>query len=181
MRITVVLPGALYQRGRFVRGLDLTTTAMCLAGWGVTIVAQVAGPANTVLGQLAQTHVITYHYVRLPDGRVTAELAERALELSAILASDLRAGRRVLVCCNAGRNRSSLLSALIYMRVTGARGVDAVAHLRAVRPRALANAHFASWLAALGTLPPLPYDPTTARALDTATALQGQHRLGLIA
>ena len=58
------------------------------------------------------------------------------------MADTARTGRRVLVRCQAGYNRSGLVVALALMRL-GFTGQDAVARVRIARgPYALSNPHF---------------------------------------
>ncbi len=58
----------------------------------------------------------------------------------------LGAGKRVLVTCMAGRNRSGLVSALTIMRRRGMSGAEAVEWIQARRDSALTNDSFAEWL-----------------------------------
>lgn len=62
------------------------------------------------------------------------------------LARYIEAGGRVLTMCNAGRNRSGLLSALIVRELTGLPGAAAMAVVREHRPNAIANPHFERFL-----------------------------------
>lgn len=56
------------------------------------------------------------------------------------------AGRRVLVTCAAGRNRSGLVSALALMKRRGLSGEEAVARVQAMRKDALTNESFAEYV-----------------------------------
>ena len=70
--------------------------------------------------------------------------------------ADWKAGRRVLVRCQAGLNRSGLITALILIR-DGMSAADAIDLIRERRsPDALFNLDFVSWL--------LKVDPTEWRA-----------------
>ena len=90
-----------------------------------------------------------------PDEVLTGSLARLAANL-------VRDGRRVLVHCTFGRNRSGLLVALIVRDVLRVPGADALEHVRALRTDALNNETFADWLTRL----PAPTAPesTTWRA-----------------
>jgi protein-tyrosine phosphatase len=63
-------------------------------------------------------------------------------------ASLVRAGHRVLSHCGMGYNRSALVAGLILHEL-GLSGPEVVAQLRARRPGALFNEHFAAYLASL--------------------------------
>ena len=61
------------------------------------------------------------------------------------VAAAVRAGRRTLVRCVLGLNRSALVVGLAVRELTGRDGPEVVAHLRAVRsPHVLCNPHFAA-------------------------------------
>lgn len=86
------------------------------------------------------------------SGNAASDMAKIA-EASAVadrLASHLAAGRRVGVFCNAGRNRSGLVSALTIRRLAGWTGEQAMRRIQALRYLALTNQHFARYLRGLG-------------------------------
>jgi hypothetical protein len=79
---------------------------------------------------------------------------EAAAMASAAVARDLQRGRRVLVTCAMGRNRSALVAALALQRCTGAAGADVLSLVRARRTdavgvRALSNPAFQKLLRSL--------------------------------
>ena len=82
----------------------------------------------------------------LPDADVLAASAEYVSQL-------VRAGRRVLVHCGLGLNRSPLLAGLVLHQL-GWSGEDAVARLRERRPGALYNELYCDYLRALGAPTP---------------------------
>lgn len=63
-------------------------------------------------------------------------------------------GRRVLVTCNMGLNRSGLVSAMAIHRLTGSSGVTCMAIVARRRPGALQNRAFRSFLSQLPTTRP---------------------------
>ena len=71
------------------------------------------------------------------------------LGASEIVADQLRRGRRVLVTCAMGRNRSGIVTALAIMLVTGCRPSRAIRVVRGRRKDALTNLSFTSQLQAL--------------------------------
>lgn len=58
----------------------------------------------------------------------------------------VRDGKKVLVTCMMGRNRSGLIVALTLMKLLGWNGKQAVAHIKARRANALTNSSFVSIL-----------------------------------
>jgi hypothetical protein len=58
----------------------------------------------------------------------------------------LEQGKRVLVTCVAGRNRSGLVNALVLILRRGVSGISATMRIQAARPLALTNQSFCSFL-----------------------------------
>lgn len=65
------------------------------------------------------------------------------------VARALRAGKRVLVTCAMGLNRSGIISALALWYATGRPGAECVAQVQNNRPNALCNGWFADYVSAL--------------------------------
>ena len=77
-----------------------------------------------------------------PDG-ASVPMIIRGLALR--LAEDQ--DRRVLVMCNAGRNRAPLFAAMMWLYMhKNTTGREAITHLRSIRPNALANPAFVRYL-----------------------------------
>jgi protein-tyrosine phosphatase len=96
------------------------------------------GPANGVLHVFMPVPDSRLHESSLRDVRVLADWAVEAV----------RAGKRVLVRCQAGLNRSSLVVAFALLRL-GYTADDAIALIRRRRsPRALFNSHFQDYIRA---------------------------------
>jgi protein-tyrosine phosphatase len=87
------------------------------------------------------------HYVlRLPDGVLTAQQIRDVEEFAASAAREYAAGRRVLVRCWAGMNRSGLVVAEVLIQ-SGYTAADAIAMIRKHRsPAALNNESFVAYL-----------------------------------
>ncbi len=85
--------------------------------------------------------------LRLPFDDTLKPLTRRELQpligAASSLADEIRRGRRVLVTCMAGRNRSGLVSALTLCRLYGMTGSAAVTRVKQCRPNALTNRVFA--------------------------------------
>ena len=73
--------------------------------------------------------------------------------LAAAAADWIAEGRRVLVHCVAGINRSSLVNGMILFRAGFGDGPAIVSHIRQCRPGALMNATFAAFLETLRPAP----------------------------
>ena len=81
-----------------------------------------------------------------PDADLTPAFAARVLDLARHAHRRWTAGARVLVRCQAGVNRSGLVTALVLM-LAGHDAEDAIALIRARRGgAALCNGHFERWL-----------------------------------
>jgi hypothetical protein len=91
---------------------------------------------------------LTYLKCPLVDG---SELPSPTLTLGlAELVADLvRDGRRALIHCTFGRNRSGLLATLVVRDLLGLSGADALAHVQAHREGTVNNEDFARWLRSL--------------------------------
>ena len=100
------------------------------------------GPSAEDLGD------ITYVKAPLEDGET---LPEQVLldHLTGLVVDLVRQGRRVLVHCTFGKNRSGLLMALVVREVLGCDGPTALARVRAVRDNAVNNDAFSDWVSAL--------------------------------
>jgi len=69
-----------------------------------------------------------------------------ALEAAQAAYDSLKANKRVLITCFAGRNRSGLVSALIVRAALRMTGDEAVDYVKARRPNALTNESFCAWM-----------------------------------
>jgi hypothetical protein len=142
-----ILPGQLYQRGK-LRGYSITVKEKGLDYYGITDSVQLAPPQpDRDLVLIDGTGGPTYKHLPIPDGLL--HNGEALLGISAGLAREITAGGSVLTMCNAGRNRSGLLSALIVRELTGLPGAAAMAVVRHHRPNAIANPNFERFLEGL--------------------------------
>ncbi|MER7278357.1 dual specificity protein phosphatase family protein [Dactylosporangium sp. NPDC000244] len=81
-------------------------------------------------------------YARVPDGILNADDMAAVLRFADLGAEAIRDGRRVLSRCQAGYNRSGLLTAFILLRLGMGAG-EAITLIRERRsPYALCNQHF---------------------------------------
>lgn len=149
MKVYTILPDALYQRGKMHHiGLPEKRTALRHLGVGV-VVGLAPSLADSGLVELDRAGEVAYYHHPIPDGAVRGGGAAE-LRLAAEVAR-LAHDRQVAVLshCNAGRNRSGLFCALLLRHWAGMSGLEAIAHVRAARPRALANEAFVEFLAGL--------------------------------
>jgi hypothetical protein len=90
---------------------------------------------------------VDHYYLRIPDGGLTHVDLGKVRELAEVGAGALREGKRTLVRCQAGLNRSALLAAFILLR----RGVPADDAIELIRRRrgswALHNQAFLEYIA----------------------------------
>jgi protein-tyrosine phosphatase len=88
--------------------------------------------------------VVEYIHRPLPDGK-TIDIPY-VYSIVDEVENCLSQGKRVLVHCIAGKNRSGLICALTVRRALGLSGAAAVAHVRHCRPGALTNPYFVEYL-----------------------------------
>ena len=144
MIVHEILHGSLYQRGR-THGLDPDTKLATFETLGIThAVALAPSQPDDDLVQLDARGLVRYTHYPITDGVLRAGsyidlMAQR-------LAREIDDEGVVLTMCNAGRNRSGLLSALIVHHVFGIPGASAIEIVRTRRPNALANDHFVAFL-----------------------------------
>lgn len=82
--------------------------------------------------------------IRCPidDAELTPLEATQVRQASRLVAGELARGRRVLVTCQMGRNRSGLVLARALMKVSGAPASVVVPHIQYLRRNALTNRSF---------------------------------------
>lgn len=138
-----IIPGALYQRGK-LHSLALEPKLAGLERYGVTRVIALAPPTPD-----PDLRAWTGRFTNfpIPDGLLKKQ--EPLLALARELAEEIEADGCVLTMCNAGRNRSGLLSALVVRELSGIPGSAAMDVVRLHRPRAIANVNFEAFLCSL--------------------------------
>jgi protein-tyrosine phosphatase len=146
-----ILPGQLYQSAK-LHGRPVEQKCAGLRHYGVTEVYALAPTKPDPDSERWYSYAnglrdwyCRYTHNPIPDGLLKVDL----LPISAELAQHIRDGDTVLTMCNAGRNRSGLLSALIVRELTGLPGAAAMAVVRHHRPNAIANPHFEEFLRGL--------------------------------
>lgn len=142
-----IIPGKLYQRGK-LHGMPPERKMRGLIHYGITHSVAFAPPTpdpDLVAWDLAD--IIGYTHFPISDGLLKTD--DRLLEMASGFVKEINDGGCMLMMCNAGRNRSGLMSSLIVRELLGVSGVEAMELIRLHRPRALANLNFERFLESL--------------------------------
>ena len=107
-------------------------------------------PFDLVVTLYADAQPVPWHVEELRfgfyDAGLAPESAQRAIALARYAHSRWQEGARVLIRCQAGVNRSGLVTALTLM-LAGLTAADAIELMRQRRsPAVLSNTHFVEWL-----------------------------------
>lgn len=133
-----IVPGQLYQRGKMHDWTEDRKKGF-LGHYGITMAVALAPPTpDPDLGDCCR-----YVHEPIPDGLLRRP--ELVVALAKQAAEEIEDGGAVVTMCNAGRNRSGLLSALTLYEL-GMPAGDLIDFVRKHRPRALANDHFVAYL-----------------------------------
>ena len=143
MKVYEILTGKLYQRGRFDKW-PKKRKLLELGELGITVVVNLIQIPDE---DIAGPDGVEYYMLPIADGKIKdPDILNR---LADRLVQRIMEGKKVLIHCNAGRNRSGLLSALVVRRYYHISGQEALNYVRGKRPRAIANPHFESYLEGL--------------------------------
>lgn len=94
---------------------------------------------------------VPHHHRSIPDGELDVSDLNAVKNFAIAVAAHVEAGRRVLVRCHAGYNRSGLVVALALLEL-GYIADDAIALIREKRsPFALHNHHFVRYIKEAGS------------------------------
>ena len=144
MIVHEIVPGSLCQRGR-THNLDMAVKVEAFKAYGITHAVALAPSApDEDLVQLDALGRVRYIHYPISDGPLRSGSYINLMAQK--LVTEIDEGGCVLTMCNAGRNRSGLLSALIVHHLFGIPGSEAIEVVRARRPNALANDYFVSFL-----------------------------------
>jgi protein tyrosine phosphatase (PTP) superfamily phosphohydrolase (DUF442 family) len=142
-----IFRNVVFQRGNLLK-LSYDECFKALSHYGIDYVIGLARkPDNNLMNLWMQRH-ITYVYYPIPDGDISKEQYQtlHAIAYDATLCLDDNEGG-VLSYCNAGRNRSGLMNALILWELDpDMSGRDALETIREERPNAIANPFFEQYL-----------------------------------
>lgn len=135
MKLHEILPGRLYQRGNLSRWSAERKLAE-LQAVGITVVASVWNRDD--LDFRAGLTGIEYRHCPMVDNAPPEDMTQVNALVNWIVMA-LTAGKRALVYCNAGRNRSAFINALVVQRRLGLSGIAAVEYVKQQRPNAFGN------------------------------------------
>ncbi len=139
-----IIPGFLYIRGRFD---DLTANdkIIKLRNAGIKVVVAMCRTSYPEIGMSE----IEYIHHEIPDGKLKYITIFKLQDLAWQLYIRILSGKKILVFCDAARNRSPIVAALVYRLYMGTSGEVALEHVRRVKPNTLNNIHFANYLEGL--------------------------------
>lgn len=129
---------ALYQGA-----IPLYGTALFHAGFNVVVLC--AEEHQPLRSEFENIEVIHAPMMDLGDVLFSKD-AKRAESVSDMVVGELKNGKRVLVTCISGDNRSSLITGLVLSKMLGIRGKDILVAIRNSKRHALSNIGFARYL-----------------------------------
>lgn len=139
MKMYEILPGLLYQRGH-IEKRSPSDVAETLRERNISIVVNLHRRQNRNLPPNVMHIQWPIADNKIPDVATLKGLVR-------FLVDFLRWGDgAILVHCNAGRNRSSLVTAMVMAQYFGFSGKKCIELVRERRPNALANPHFVEFL-----------------------------------
>ena len=106
---------------------------------------------------------IRVFYAQLDDAIPSQEELDRANQIASAVTREYVRGKRVLITCYMGLNRSGLITALVLRRAYGLTGPEAIRAVRAARPHALGNRHFCAYLESLQDRSPWAWSPEASK------------------
>ena len=131
-----VLPGALWVAGD---PLDYAWAA----GAGIDVVVDLSDAGQ----RPDPAEIVAVDYRKYPLADHVLPAGDLIQQIVAAVVVDVREGRRVVVHCGTGTNRSAFVVALAVRELLGVSGIEAIATLRAARPGALTDRIFVDYLA----------------------------------
>lgn len=139
MKVYEIIKDHLYQRGQF-RDRAKFEKFQFMNEYKFDVVVALHPHMDPDLEGMCQ-----YIHWPIPDSKLPDPVMLHGL--AQMLATFIQDGKKVLIHCNGGRNRSSLLSALVLMKLEPLMtGSSAVGWLQIRRPNALANERFVDYL-----------------------------------
>src|SRR5687767_7728110 len=127
----------IFVRGN-LRNVDLVDLGATVAQNKIDVIVSLVGEPISLISSWVHTYIV----YPIPDSKLKLEVEVELNELADQLAEMVREGKKILVNCNAGRNRSCLLIAMTLMRLRSWSGKQALTFVRERRPNAIANPHF---------------------------------------
>lgn len=140
MKVRQITP-EIFVRGN-LRDVDLVDLGATVALNKIDVIVSLVGEPISPISSWVHTYIV----YAIPDSKLKLDVELNLNELADQLVEFIRGGKRILVNCNAGRNRSCLLVAMVLMRLKSWTGRQALEFVREKRPRAIANPHFEKFL-----------------------------------
>lgn len=143
MKLYEIIPDTLFQRGKMNHQSDAAKTAM-LKEKGIGMVIGLVSPPDPFFENWKTGR---YIYYPVPDGKLRLNIVMEMERIADVVYEFIRDKKgAVLVHCEAGRNRSSFLSALIVGRVFGLNGEQSMNYVLERRPNAFSNPEWRTYL-----------------------------------
>lgn len=140
LKVYQIIPNQLFLRGRFFKYSEEEKLGL-LYRYGIRVVVNLIQPTDEYLSSLS---AITYIHMAIPDsGNAKFDYVEEVVRQVVFLVKN---GQPALVHCNAGRNRSALVCAMVLMDMKGMAAQAAIDWMRAYRANALATEEFCEYL-----------------------------------
>lgn len=144
MKMYDIIPGKVYQRGEFI-DFPLQYKLDQLELKKIDIVVCMIDKKDKELAESKK--IAHYAFIPIADGPKMSDKSINDIIVGADFVSQMIVyGHRALVHCHGGRNRSSLFSALLVMKLMNMSGADAVEYLREVRPNSFSNPYFVDFV-----------------------------------
>lgn len=115
----------------------------------IRYVIGLARAKNVMLQKLEDAGYIQYFHYPIPDGKLSDAVIGYTMRLATELVPYMLNGIGVLSHCNAGRNRSGLMSAILVHKLLYITGKSAMEIVRKERPRAIDNIYFEEFIRSL--------------------------------
>lgn len=135
------ITGQVFTRGRLDQ-LPASVIERTLRAEGIDLVVNLTKRLHPAIPQ----NVIEWWDYPIADGAIPKK--EELWPLARRIGEQLRCGRRVLIHCNAGRNRAPFVAACALV-ATGWTPSEALKRVDEVRPNAIANGAFREYLEGL--------------------------------
>lgn len=140
MKLYGILPGQLVTRGRF-DGWTLERKLRELEDAQISVVVCLRPKQDT---ELSVAMGELYRWYPMSDGKKLD--AGRVESIADEIVDFIYGHHKVLVHCNAGRNRAGLVASLVVSRILAISGADALRHVRSIRREAVGNPVFEEYL-----------------------------------
>jgi protein-tyrosine phosphatase len=91
-----------------------------------------------------------YIWEPVEDAKLTGNELRALERVASKVATHIKSGRRVLIHCHMGRNRSCFVAGMVMIKLKQMGAKEVIKHIRKKRLRALSNKHFVQHLKTYG-------------------------------